>query len=50
MDRFSPHWKLAGVKYHPGRQQPFTVWRGERVIFFAESIDECRMWEPGNGR
>ena len=32
------------LEYHAGRLQPITIWKGNRVKWFAESWDEAIFW------
>jgi len=34
------------IRFHPGREQPYTIWLNGHVVFFAKTIKEARMYDP----
>jgi len=36
------------LRYHVNRSQPFTLWRGDEVIFFANTMVEAVAFAKGD--
>ena len=34
------------IRFHPGREQPYTIWLNGHVVYFARTIKEARMYDP----
>lgn len=39
--------RITGIRYHPEREQPFTVWRRGEVLGFRRRLEEAQALARG---
>ena len=40
----SEHVGLYRIDWHPGRQQPYTVWRAGKTDYFSAHYEDVMRW------